>query len=191
MYLFHRRYNKALYKNWSRTSIFAWAALTKEKFIVIKHPFEPLYDENSRILILGSFPSVKSREQMFFYGHPQNRFWRVLAGVFCNEIPVSIEEKKEFLHKNHVALWDTIASCEISGSSDSSIRQVTANDISVILKNADIKRIFTNGKTSGKYYDKYIKPSTGADALTLPSTSPANAAWSLERLIEAWRVILL
>ncbi len=158
---------------------------------MIAHPFDPIYDEKSKILILGSFPSVKSREQMFFYGHPQNRFWKVTARVLGEKVPETIEEKKAFLHKNHIALWDTIASCEISGSSDSSIKNVTANDISVILNGADIKKIFVNGKTSGKYFDKYIRPKVGREAEVLPSTSPANAAWSVERLVDAWSVILL
>lgn len=157
---------------------------------MITHPFPPLYDENSRILILGSFPSVKSREQMFFYGHPQNRFWRVTAAVFEKPIPMTIDEKKAFLHGCKIALWDVIASCEISGSSDSSIKNVKANDLTPILNGSPIERIFVNGKTAEKYYNKYIKPEINREALCLPSTSPANAAWSTEKLIEAWRVIL-
>lgn len=156
---------------------------------MINHPFPPLYDENSRVLILGSFPSVKSREQKFFYGHPQNRFWKVLAAVFEGEVPVTSEEKRVFLLKHRVALWDTIASCEIVGSSDSSIKNVVPNDLTPILSGAKIERIFVNGKTSEKYYNKYIRDRIGREAVCLPSTSPANAAWSLERLVEAWRVI--
>ena len=156
-----------------------------------KHPFPPLYDEKSKVLILGSFPSVKSREQMFFYGHPQNRFWRVIAAVTGEETPVTIEEKSRLLHKNHIALWDVIASCDITGSSDSSIKNVKANDLTVILESADIKQIFVNGKTAEKYYNKYIRDTIGREALCLPSTSPANAGWKLERLIEAWRAILV
>lgn len=151
------------------------------------HPFPPLYDNNSKILILGSFPSVKSREQMFFYGHPQNRFWKVISAVFGDKIPVSIEEKKKFLLKHGIALWDVIASCEIEGSSDSSIKNVTANDITKILVCADIKTIFVNGKTAEKYYKKYIENTVGRSAVCLPSTSPANAVWSLDRLIEEWK----
>ncbi|MCD8049479.1 MAG: DNA-deoxyinosine glycosylase [Clostridia bacterium] len=154
------------------------------------HPFDAIFDENSKILILGSFPSVKSREQMFFYGHPQNRFWRVLGGVFGEAAPETIEEKKRFLLSHGVALWDVIASCEIEGSSDSSIKNVTANDLSKILTGADIRQIFTNGRTSEKYFNKYTRPVIGRECIALPSTSPANAAWSLERLIEAWRVIV-
>ena len=155
-----------------------------------QHPFPPLYDENSKVLILGSFPSVKSREQMFFYGHPQNRFWRVIAAVTGEETPVTIEEKSRLLHKNHIALWDVIATCDITGSSDSSIKNAVANDLTVILETADIKQIFVNGKTAEKYYNKYIRGRTGREAVCLPSTSPANAGWNLEKLIEAWRVVL-
>ena len=153
------------------------------------HPFPPLYDENSRVLILGSFPSIKSREQMFFYGHPQNRFWKVLAAVFGEGVPESIEEKRAFLLRNGVARWDTIASCDIVGSSDSSIKNVVPNDLTPILDGAKIERIYVNGKTSEKYYNKYIRDKIGREAVCLPSTSPANAAWSVERLVEAWRVI--
>lgn len=155
----------------------------------IKHPFPPLYDENSKILILGSFPSVKSREQMFFYGHPQNRFWRVLAAVFESGVPQTIPEKKAFLLSHGVALWDVLAACEISGSSDSSIKNAAVNDLSPIITAANIKKIFVNGKTAEKYYNKYTAAQTGISAVYLPSTSPANASVSLERLIEAWRVI--
>lgn len=155
----------------------------------IVHPFPPLYREDSRILILGSFPSVKSREQRFFYGHPQNRFWKVTAAVFGDEVPHSIEEKRAFLLRNKVALWDVIASCEIAGSSDASIKNVTANDLSPILGSAQIRQIFVNGKTAERMYNKYTLAATGRPAICLPSTSPANAARSLEDLIEAWKVI--
>lgn len=154
-----------------------------------QHPFPPLYDENSKVLILGSFPSVKSREEMFFYGHPQNRFWKVIATVCNTDTPVTVEEKKKLLHENHIALWDVIASCDITGSSDSSIKNVKANDLTVILESADIKQIFVNGKTAEKYYNKYIRDTIGREAVCLPSTSPANAGWKLERLIEAWKVV--
>ncbi len=161
----------------------------KNKQKPVKHPFPPLYDENSRVLILGSFPSVKSREQMFFYGHPQNRFWRVLAGVFSCAVPQTIEEKRRFLLSKRIALWDVIASCEITGSSDSSIKNVVANDLRQILEAADIRKIYVNGKTAEKYYKKYTEPVIGREAICLPSTSPANAAWSLERLTEAWQAV--
>ena len=154
-----------------------------------KHPFPPLYDKNSKVLILGSFPSVKSREEMFFYGHPQNRFWKVISAVMGTDMPVTIEEKSNFLHADHIALWDVIASCDITGSSDSSIKNVVANDLAEILKNADIKQIFVNGKTAEKYYNKYIYNTIDREAVCLPSTSPANAGWSVEKLVEAWAVI--
>ena len=156
---------------------------------MISHPFPPLYNENSRILILGSFPSVKSREQKFFYGHPQNRFWKVTATVFECSVPQTIEEKRRFLLAHGVALWDTIASCDIVGSSDSSIKNVVPNDLTPVLEGAKIEKIFVNGKTSEKYYNKYVRDKIGREAVCLPSTSPANAAWSLERLVEDWRVI--
>ena len=155
----------------------------------IVHPFPPFFRSDSHILILGSFPSVKSREQMFFYGHPQNRFWRVLAAVFEDAAPSSIPEKRIFLERNHVALWDSIGRCTIEGSSDSSIRDVVPNDLSVILNAAPIAAIFCNGRQSFDCYNRYILPSLGREALLLPSTSPANAAWSVDRLVSAWRVI--
>lgn len=156
---------------------------------VICHPFPPLYDANSRILILGSFPSVKSREERFFYGHPQNRFWRVVSAVLEEEVPRTVEEKRKLLLRSHIAVWDVIASCEIVGSADSTIRSVTPNDLSHIFKVADIKCVFTNGKTAQEYYNRYMRDAVGRDAVCLPSTSPANAKWTLPRLIEAWRVI--
>ena len=159
---------------------------SKDKLEVQKHPFPPLYDENSRVLILGSFPSVKSREVMFFYGHPQNRFWKVIAQIFNENVPSSIEEKRELILRNHLALWDVIAECEIVGSSDASIKNAKANNLSEILNNAPIQKIIVNGKTAERLYIKYIEPVTGVKAVVLPSTSPANAAWSLERLVEAW-----
>lgn len=153
----------------------------------ISHPFPPFYDEDSRILILGSFPSVKSREQMFFYGHPQNRFWKVMAAVFDDTVPTTISEKRSFLAKHHIALWDVIASCDIRGSSDASIENVIANDLSVILGSADIRGVFVNGKTAEKYYRKYIECKTRIKAICLPSTSPANAAWSEDKLVTCWK----
>lgn len=155
----------------------------------IEHPIAPVYNRESRILILGSFPSVKSRENQFFYGHPQNRFWKVLALIFEAEVPQTIPEKKAFLLCHKVAVWDVIASCEIEGSSDSSIRNVVANDLGNLLDTADIKEIYVNGKKAEQLYRKYIEPKTGRTAICLPSTSPANAAWSVKRLVEAWSVI--
>jgi len=156
---------------------------------MIHHPINPIYDDTSRILILGSFPSVKSREACFYYGHPQNRFWKVCAAVFDETVPETIRQKRDFLLRNHVALWDVIESCDITGSADSSIRNVVANDLSVILDGAPVGKIFVNGRTAEKFYLKFSKPMTGRDAILLPSTSPANAAWSLIKLIEAWRII--
>lgn len=154
---------------------------------MIVHPIEPVFDKESEILILGSFPSVKSRESGFFYGHPQNRFWRVISAVYNERCPITIAEKRSFLLRNHVAIWDVIASCDITGSADSSIKNVCANNLSVILDKADIRAIFVNGRTAEKMYVRYIKPETNRTAICLPSTSPANAAWSLEKLIAEWK----
>ena len=153
------------------------------------HTFPPLYDENSKVLILGSFPSVKSREQNFFYGHPQNRFWKLIARLFDEAEVQTIEQKKELILKHNLALWDVIHSCTITGSSDSSIKDVVPNDISSILKNSKVDRIFANGATSYNLYKKYILPKTGIEAVKLPSTSPANAGFSLDRLLEHWSII--
>lgn len=155
----------------------------------MEHTINPVYDENSRILILGSFPSVKSREQKFFYGHKQNRFWKVVSGILGCKVPQTIEEKKEMLLKHHIAVWDVIQSCEIEGSSDVSIRDVIPNDLSEILRTADIQAIYTNGGKAYEMYQKYIYPVNGIKAHKLPSTSPANAGYSLERLKEAWKQI--
>lgn len=157
----------------------------------IIHPIPPLYDARSRILILGSFPSVKSREAQFFYGHPQNRFWKVLAAVFHCPVPQTVPEKQAMLHAHHIALWDVIASCDIEGSADSSIKNALPNDLTSILSASDIRQIYCNGATSYRLYQKYIAPLTGRDAVKLPSTSPANAAWQLERLIEEWKRMIL
>ena len=153
------------------------------------HEFPPVYDENSEILILGSFPSVKSREMQFFYGHPQNRFWKVLAQVLNETVPQTIPEKKEMLLRHHIALWDVIASCDIAGSSDSSIRNVVPNDLTEILQTTSIRQIFTNGGTAYRLYKKYCFPQTQQKAICLPSTSPANAAWSKKRLLTKWNQI--
>ena len=152
----------------------------------VTHPFAPIWDENSRILILGSFPSVRSRADNFYYGHPQNRFWRVLAGLYAEPIPQTVEEKKAFLLRQGIALWDVISSCEIENSSDVSIRNAEVNDLSAIFARADIRAVYTNGKAADKLYRKYHE----REAVCLPSTSPANAAWSLEKLLAAWSVIL-
>ena len=159
----------------------------EEKRVI--HPIPPVFDENSRVLILGSFPSVKSREQGFFYGHPQNRFWKVLARVFEDNVPVTVPEKRQFLLRHNVAVWDVIASCEIIGSSDASISNVKVNDLSVILDKADIETIYVNGSKAAKIYVRYMEKLTGRKCVRLPSTSPANAAWNLDRLAESWKVI--
>lgn len=156
---------------------------------IIVHPIPPLFCEKSETLILGSFPSIKSREGEFFYHHPQNRFWKVISAVTDSKIPETIDEKRQLILDNRLALWDSIGQCEITGSQDSSIKNVVPNDISCILASAPIKRIFCNGGTSHMYYQKLIYPKTNIEAVKLPSTSPANAAWSLERLISAWSVI--
>ncbi len=156
----------------------------------LSHEFPPFYDADSRILILGSFPSVKSREQQFYYGHPQNRFWKVLAGLLQEPPLQTVEEKKAFLLRNHIALWDVIDSCEIIASSDSSIRNVTVTDLGRILNSCSIRRIYTNGGTAKKLFEKYQRDRYGAEAVGLPSTSPANASYSLERLMQEWGCIL-
>ena len=159
-------------------------------YIHVTHTFEPLFDEQSEILVLGSFPSVKSREQQFYYGHPQNRFWKVMAAIFECDIPVTIEEKKQFLLQNHIAVWDVIESCDIVGSSDRSIKNVVGNDMSVVLNKSKVKRIFVNGDKAYQLYLKYCKREGQPEVRKLPSTSPANAAWSLQRLTEVWRAAL-
>ena len=157
-----------------------------ENNYVVSHSIDPVYDSNSEILVLGSFPSVKSRQQKFFYGHPQNRFWKVTAAVCGEEVPQTVEEKKAFLLRNHIAVWDVIASCVITGSSDASIRDVVPNPLQDILECADIRQIYCNGATAWKYYRKYQEKQLGREAVRLPSTSPANAAWSVERLLGEW-----
>lgn len=161
------------------------------EFTHVVHTFEPVYNEKSELLILGSFPSVKSRENQFYYGHPQNRFWKVTAGVFLEPVPVSVGEKTEFLLRNHLAVWDVIASCDIMGSSDSSIKNVTANDMDVILKKAGIRKIIANGDKAFQLFLKYCRKEGQPAVYKLPSTSPANAAWNVERLITAWRKEIL
>lgn len=153
------------------------------------HNIKPIYNTSSRILILGSFPSIKSRETQFFYGHPQNRFWKVLAEITCHTVPLTIPEKTAFLLDHRIALWDVIASCDIEGSSDSSIKNVIPNDLSIILNAAPIEQIYCNGAKSYNLYHKYCQKFVGRSAIKLPSTSPANASYSLDRLISQWRMI--
>ena len=155
----------------------------------IVHSFEPVYDKDSEILILGTLPSVKSRENNFYYGHKQNRFWKVLATLLKEPVPDTIEEKKAMLLAHRIALWDVIQSCDIKGSSDSSIKNVQPTDIGMILEKTNITRIYANGNKAGQLYKRYQFPVTGRKATVLPSTSPANAAWSKKRLLTKWNQI--
>lgn len=157
---------------------------------MIEHPIPPLFDENAKILILGSFPSVKSRECGFYYGHPQNRFWKVTAYVFGEEVPRTEKEKRSMILRNNVALWDVIASCDITGSSDSSIKNVVPNDVKRVINSSNVQKIYVNGKKAKSLYDKYLEEELGITAVCLPSTSPANASWSLERLQNEWKRLL-
>lgn len=153
------------------------------------HEIEPVLDRNSRVLILGSFPSVKSREGRFFYNHPQNRFWKVIAGLTGEPVPETVEDKRAMLLRRHIAVWDVIHSCDIYGSSDSSIKNVVPNDLNRILKTANICGIFANGGKSGELYVKYCQEAVGRPCTKLPSTSPANASFSLEKLQLAWQPV--
>lgn len=157
----------------------------------LEHPFPPVVDERCCILILGSFPSVRSREDGFFYGHPQNRFWRMLAAVFGEDVPTDVPAKKALLLRHHIALWDVIASCEIKGSSDASVKNAVPVNIRHMTDVAHIERIICNGSLAYKLYQRHLEPITGIKALALPSTSPANAAFSLEKLVSAWQDALL
>jgi len=163
--------------------------LEKELSHVTAHPFPPLFDDHSRTLILGSFPSVKSRENLFFYGHPQNRFWKVIASVFEERVPETIPEKKQLILRNRLALWDSVAFCEVTGSADASLRCIIPNDLRVILDAAPVERVYCNGQKSYEIYTRLIEPVTGRKAECLPSTSPANAQWKLERLTRAWSIL--
>ena len=156
---------------------------------LVTHPIPPVWNAESRILLLGTMPSPASRSAGFFYMHPQNRFWKVVSGILGEELPTTVPEKKAMLLAHRIALWDVIQSCDITGSSDSSIRNVVPNDLREILDHSQVERIFVNGKTAEKYYIKYTEPVLGRKAICLPSTSPANAAWGIDRLIEEWRQI--
>ena len=156
----------------------------------IIHPIPAFYRPNSRVLILGSFPSVKTRESGFFYGHPQNRFWKLLSLLYSEETPGTVPEKAAFLARHKIACWDSIRECDIVGSSDASIRNAVPNDFTEILSATGLRRIYTNGKKSHEIYRSCCLANTGIEDICLPSTSPANAAWSLERLADAWRIIL-
>ena len=151
----------------------------------VTHNLKPIYDNSSKVLILGSFPSVKSREICSYYAHPQNRFWKILSILYEEEI----DDKEAFLLRHHIALWDVIASCDIIGSSDTSIKNVKVNDISIILKKAPIKKIFTTGKKAYDLYNKYLRKELGIEAIYLPSPSPANAVMSLNELVSEYKKI--
>ncbi len=153
------------------------------------HPFEPVYDARSRILILGSFPSVKSREEAFYYAHPRNRFWKLLAALFNETPPESVREKTDLLLAHGIALWDVIHSCEIQGSSDASVRNARANDIPALIARTRIRRIYTNGSKAHELYKRLVYPISAVSDVPLPSTSPANAACSFEALLQAWQCI--
>lgn len=153
---------------------------------MLTHPIPPVFDGHSRVLILGSFPSVKSRQAQFFYGHPQNRFWPLMAALFDDNPGNTPQEKTVFLLRHYIALWDVIAACDIDGSADSTIKNVTPNDLGEIFDKADIRAVFTNGKTADRLYRRYLLKNTGRSAVCLPSTSPANARWTLPLLKEAW-----
>lgn len=157
------------------------------EYIHLIHEIEPYFNKDSEILILGSFPSVKSREAAFYYAHPQNRFWRLLAELFSSAVPENKEQKENLLAANKVALWDVIQSCDISGSSDASIKNAVVNDIPYILTNSSIGKIITNGQTAYRLYNKYLLDAASIPAVSAPSTSPANASYSFERLVAEWK----
>ena len=157
---------------------------------MIVHPIPPVFDTRSRVLILGSFPSVKSREEGFFYGHRQNRFWPLIATLTGEATPRTVEEKRALLLAHGIALWDVLAACDITGSADSTIKNAVPNDLSPILTAAPVACIITNGRTAHACYSKHIYPLTHREAICLPSTSPANAACSLSSLIDAWSAVL-
>ncbi|MBG9980367.1 DNA-deoxyinosine glycosylase [Facklamia lactis] len=162
--------------------------LTQHQRIV--HPLKPLFQTDSKILILGSFPSVKTREYGFFYGHPQNRFWPLMEVLFQESLSTDIQERKEFLLRHQLAVYDSIYQCDIIGSSDASIQNVKPSDLKLIFQTANIQQVFCNGGTSYKYYQKYHADEFGLPGIQLPSTSPANARYRLEHLVEKWKVIL-
>lgn len=152
----------------------------------LSHGFEPVFDERSRTLVLGSFPSVLSRKNDFYYGNPSNRFWHLIATIAGTEEPATIEEKKSLLLEHGVALWDVIQECDIKGSSDASIKNVVPVDIRRIFDTAPIERVICNGACAGRLYKKYLQYLTDLEAIVLPSTSPANASWSFRRLCDRW-----
>lgn len=154
---------------------------------MINHPFKPIYSKDSKILILGSFPSVKSRQQNFYYAHPQNRFWKLIAKIYKANIPNNIEEKKKLILNNNLAIWDVIKSCEIEGSADSSIQNIEVSDINELINKTDITKVVFNGNKAAESYFKYNKRIENIEYITLPSISPANAQYSFERLYNIWK----
>ena len=154
------------------------------------HPIDPVFDERSRILVLGSFPSPKSREIGFYYGHPQNRFWRVLARLFDEPVPTTNERKRDLCLRHHIALWDVLASCEIVGASDASITKPKPNKLERILDAAPIEAVYCSGAKAAQLYRRYLEKKTKISCVQMPSTSPANAAKSLDALVEEWSAIL-
>lgn len=158
-----------------------------ETYRGILHPFAPVWDRQARALVLGTFPSVQSRANAFYYGHPQNRFWRLLATLFDEAVPVTVPEKQALLYRRHIALWDVLASCEIVGSDDGSIRKPVPNDVAALLSLTPQLRVFANGKAAVELYRRLLWAQTGVPIIPLPSTSPANAAWSLARLVADWQ----
>lgn len=156
----------------------------------VEHTFGPCYDAQSRVLLLGSIPSPKSREMGFYYGHPQNRMWKVLAALMEEQVPVTVAQRQDFLHRHHIAMWDVLASCRIAGADDGSIRDPQPNEIGLILQQAPIQKIYTTGTKAHTLYKKYVLPVTGREDVLLPSTSPANCRYyNMERLVEAYCVI--
>lgn len=161
-----------------------------EEYNYLKHTFEPVWNENSKALVLGTFPSVKSREYGFYYGHPQNRFWKVISAITGQDVPADIEDKKKLLLGNNIALWDVIAMCSIKGSSDSTIKDVTANNLLPLINGSRITKIYANGAKSYELYMKYSYTETGMEIIRLPSTSPANAVYTLEKLVASWSILI-
>lgn len=157
---------------------------------VSHHMIQPVYDERSEILILGTMPSPKSREAGFYYAHPQNRFWRVLADVFGEDVPQGTQDRRAFALRHRIALWDVLAQCDIEGAQDQTIRNPVPNDIGRILRAAPVQAVFTTGAAAAKLYKRYCLPQTGREAIALPSTSSANCRMPYETLLQAYRVIL-
>ena len=156
----------------------------------VTHDFQPIYNEESRVLMLGTMPSPKSRETGFYYGHPRNRFWKVVSDVCGEVLPETKEEKVAFALRNKIAVWDVLAGCEIKGAEDASIRNPVVNDLNVIIKSADIRAVFATGQKAAQLYRKYCQKETGMEIICLPSTSPANCSVSYEKIFEAYEVIL-